>query len=278
MPPWARTPPLCRKRRAKIPCSEQIGVNAIRVLSLASSFRYLILSSPPIPLLLHACSIGAFHLIGESKKSMREWIQACSPLRFAMFSLEMAQNHAAHAASQMARLRVSIKRIQLWHSHCVSEARDVGLTDPKMPVRSWILAGRHFVTSDWRSVMSRKLLVISSLFVAMIAVSLNANVAEARRCCRRTRCCNVAWSGCNTGCNMQVAVNTCAPQNVCAINSCAPQQIQGGFNAQPAPDAATAAPPPPEPGAAPAAPEAPAAPPAPAAPAAPAAPTPAPGT
>ncbi len=123
--------------------------------------------------------------------------------------------------------------------------------------------------------MCRKLLVISSVFAALVAVNFNTSDAEAARCCRnRSRCChggyygghhggcNVGYAhnhcgGCNTGCN--VAWNGGCGQQVvmhgCAVQPCAAQggcPVQGRLIAQPEAAPATAAPapaPPPEPGA-----------------------------
>lgn len=82
--------------------------------------------------------------------------------------------------------------------------------------------------------MCRKLLVLSSLIVAMGAVTFDVSEAEAGRCCRNRgrRCCNGGWGGCHGGCGY--ACNTgchvgCAPQvaynNCCAVQPCS---FQGG--------------------------------------------------
>ncbi len=145
------------------------------------------------------------------------------------------------------------------------------------------------------SVMSRKLLILSSVFVALVAVSFDTSNAEAARCCRsRGRCChrgygghghgscgahggyagchtgcnvgcNVAWNG---GCNAQVAVQGCAVQP-CSLQVGCP--VQGRLIAQPVNPATAAPAPPPESGAQPNEPLAPAN-------VSPAAPPPAPGT
>lgn len=126
--------------------------------------------------------------------------------------------------------------------------------------------------------MSRKIIVVTSLLTALVAVTFATNDAEARCRARRSRCCNQGYNGggCNSGCNTgysggcntgySTGCNTgyggCAVQNAC-------QPAGGQLMAQP--QAEVVSPPPEASNAAPAPAPAPAAPAdAPAAPAAPA--------
>ncbi|MDB5335099.1 MAG: hypothetical protein JWN70_718 [Planctomycetaceae bacterium] len=94
--------------------------------------------------------------------------------------------------------------------------------------------------------MSHKLIVVTGLLAALVAITFDTNVAEAR-CCRARRSCggyNQGY-GCNTGCNTGY-------QNNCSTGACqvAPGQLmaQPGQSAAPAaaPQAEVVAPPPPE--------------------------------
>lgn len=104
--------------------------------------------------------------------------------------------------------------------------------------------------------MSRKLLVLSSLIVAMGAVTFDTSEAEAGRCCRNRgrRCCNVSWGGCghrggcgyacNTGCNVgcgpQIAYNNCCVAQPCSFQGGCP--VGGRLIANPDGTAAAPAP------------------------------------
>lgn len=118
--------------------------------------------------------------------------------------------------------------------------------------------------------MSRKLLVLSSIVVAMVAVSFDTTEAEAGRCCRNRgrRCCNMGYAscghyhggcnigyntGCNTGCVQQVAYNNCGTIQGCGPQGCPVQS--GRLMAQP--NNGDVAPPPPAPSNEPLAPAAP---------------------
>lgn len=95
--------------------------------------------------------------------------------------------------------------------------------------------------------MSRKLIVVTGLLAAVVAVTFDTNVAEAGRCCRSRRSCGGGyWNGCNNGCN--TGYNT-GWQNGCAVNAC--QATPGGRliadpNNPAAPQAEVVAPPPPD--------------------------------